>query len=124
MASKRPMFLNLMQIRFPVTAIVSILHRVTGVLMFLALPGLLYLARASLLSPESYQQLQQDLQMGWLKCLFWLLLAALSVHIFAGVRHIVMDLGWGESFKAACGSAWLVLVLAGLSAMLVGVWLW
>ena len=59
MNDKRPVNLDLSTIKFPVTAIASITHRVTGVAIFLALPILLWMLDRSLASPESFADLKE-----------------------------------------------------------------
>jgi succinate dehydrogenase / fumarate reductase cytochrome b subunit len=122
--SERPVFLNLWQIKFPPMAIVSILHRISGVVLFLFLPLLLWLLHASLLSAESFTALMSLTHTVWMKLLLWILLGAVFSHLFAGIRHLIMDLGIGESLKAGWSSAIFVLVLSVLFIIAAGVWLW
>ena len=122
----RPIFLNLFQIRFPVTAIVSILHRITGVLAFLALPFVLWTWQQSLLSQASWNKLAFVLHNNILaKLSASALLIAVIYHVIAGVRHVIMDCHIGDSYCAARCSAWLTLGLTVLlSAWFVGcLWL-
>ena len=51
----RPVFFSLHHIRFPVTAVVSITHRVSGILVALAVPGLVYLFQLSVQGPQGFQ---------------------------------------------------------------------
>lgn len=124
MKTQRPMFLNLMQIKFPPMAIASILHRVTGVLMFLFLPVLLYLLSLSLASPESFQKFLTLTHVWWMQFLLWGGTTAASYHVIAGIRHLIMDLGIGESLAVARRTATLVISLGAISAILLGVWIW
>lgn len=119
-----PMNLNLLTIRFPRTAIVSILHRITGVLIFLSLPILLCILQGSVKSAESFQHLQILLALPLNKFFIWFILSIVVCHVFAGLRHLLMDMGVGESLKAARSSATLVLVLTVLSAGALGFLLW
>jgi succinate dehydrogenase / fumarate reductase cytochrome b subunit len=118
------MNLNLMTIRFPRTALVSILHRITGVIIFLSLPFLLYILQVSLVSGESFQHLQIFLAKPFNKFLVWFILSAFSYHVLAGIRHLCMDMGMGESLQAGRFSADLVLVLAIISMGSAGFLLW
>ncbi|MBM93803.1 MAG: succinate dehydrogenase, cytochrome b556 subunit [Legionellales bacterium] len=119
---KRPVFLNLFKIRFPVTALVSIAHRVSGIVMVLALPGWLWVLQ-SILGPEAgYQSMLSTLHQ--YAVLVWVSLMALVMHLLAGLRHLVMDMGWGESLCAARASAWLIGGLAASCAVMFGVMLW
>lgn len=108
---QRPKNLNLLKIHQPVTAVVSILHRVSGVILFLSIPLLIYLLAYSLSSESNYNQLQQILASS---CVEWLtlpLLLALAHHFFAGIRFLFLDLDIGVALKPARQTAWLVLGL-------------
>lgn len=124
MSDPRPVFLNLTQIRLPVTAIASILHRITGVVLLLSLPFWLWALQATLGTAESFQQLQTCLQSVLGKLVVWGGLSALFYHLFAGIRHIIMDMGLAESLCAARASAKAVIVLAVIASALMGVWIW
>jgi len=104
----RPVFLNLFKIRFPVTAVMSMGHRVSGVLLFLCLPLLLYGLQLSLSSEVEYAQLTTWLQQPWLKLLLLPVLWALIHHLFAGIRFLLADLDIAMSRGAARATAWLV----------------
>lgn len=114
---KRPVFLNILQIRLPMTAVVSILHRISGLGLFILLPGLFCVWQNSLSSRESFLSVQTYLGQVWVKALVWLFLAGLFYHLFAGVRHLVMDCGVLESRKHSKITARLVLGASGLFAV-------
>ena len=117
--NNRPRFLTLWQIRLPVTGVVSILHRIGGVLLLLAFPFLLYLFQLSLESAEGFAAVRQ-LFSGWPLQLLALLLSWLLLHhLFAGLRVMLIDMEWGSGLTAARRSAWLVL-LAGIVVALTG----
>jgi succinate dehydrogenase / fumarate reductase cytochrome b subunit len=84
---KRPVFLTLTQIQFPVTAIISILHRISGVLMFLLLPGILWFLQTSL-TAQGFAQLNEFLQRPTGFLLAWVAISAWLFHLLAGVRHL------------------------------------
>ncbi len=122
--NKRPKFLVLYQIRLPLPALVSILHRISGVLMFLALPVLLWLLQASLRSPDSYAALAGVLAHPAAKLLLLLLLWALLHHLCAGIRFLAIDLHWGVKLAPARASSKLVLAVSLALTVLLGVRLW
>lgn len=124
MAYQRPVNLNLFTIKFPIPAIISILHRTSGAILFLLLPLILWLLNTSLSSPENFDYIQTIFTNWFFKIVVWGLLAALIFHLFAGIRHLIMDLGIGESLKAARGSAWLVIGLSVLIFLAAVIWLW
>jgi len=103
---------DLLRYRLPVPGLLSILHRISGALMFLALPAILLLFELSLRSELSYQQLQQ-LAGGWIVKTGLVLLAwALLHHLAAGVRYLLLDLDWGVDREPARRSAWIVLAVS------------
>lgn len=125
MKVERPINLDLTKFRFPPMAIVSILHRISGVVLFLFIPLMLYLLHQSLSSSVNFELLQQRLDdSGWMKLWVWLLLSAALFHLIAGIRHLMMDLGIGESLKAGRFTAYLVFALSLIAIILSGVWLW
>src|SRR5581483_3124942 len=103
----RPVNLSLPSISFPVTAIVSILHRLSRILLFLGIPFLLWILNKSLRKPEGFDTVAHFFFIPWIKAIFWLFLVALFGHTLAGIRHLFMDLGWGETIRAGRFTAWL-----------------
>ncbi|VAX03362.1 Succinate dehydrogenase cytochrome b-556 subunit [hydrothermal vent metagenome] len=117
----RPVFLNLLRIRQPVMAVVSIFHRISGVLMILALPGLVYLLNLSLSNQAGFSQVADLLTSPVLKLLAVLLGWALTHHILAGIRFMLLDFDLGIDRAVARKTAWLVHVSALLlTAVLAG----
>jgi len=121
---KRPINLDLTSFSYPPMMIASILHRISGVVLFLLLPMMLYFFRLSLHSAVSFAQLHTKLSAPLNKFFFWAFGAALIYHVLAGIRHIVMDLGWAESLVAGRRSAQAVIVLAVFLSLWFGVVLW
>ena len=124
MNDKRPVNLDLSTIKFPVTAIASITHRVTGVAIFLALPILLWMLDRSLASPESFADLKELMTSPLVKLVVWAILAVLLYHLVAGIRHLVMDAGVGESLAGGRRGAKLVFIISVVLILLVGGWIW
>ena len=124
MSKARPKFLNLLQIRQPVPAVVSILHRISGALLFLFLWLFLAGLQRSLASPESYSQLQSLIDQPLVKLVVLGLAWAYLHHTFAGIRHLGLDLRLGIQVPGARVTAYTVLVLAVIATLLVGVLLW
>lgn len=113
-----------MTVRFPVTAISSILHRITGVVLFIAIPILLWALQKSF-NPAGFAELQEHLNSNFIcQFVFWAILTALAFHIIAGVRHLLMDAGIGESLEGGKRGAWIVLILSAIVAIALGVWVW
>jgi succinate dehydrogenase / fumarate reductase cytochrome b subunit len=120
----RPINLNLFTVRFPIPAIVSILHRISGVILFLIIPFLIWGLNLSLTSFQDYENLRDFLTTPLMKFILWGVLAAFIYHMIAGIRHLFMDMGIGESLKGGRFGAKLTLVISLILIVLVGIWLW
>lgn len=124
MNNKRPKHLALHLIRFPLPAIVSILHRVSGVLLFLSLPLLLWSLQYSLRSIETFTM------MGWMfqhpasKLFLLVMLWAFLHHLCAGIRYLAIDLDYGVKLAQARASSKWVLVVSLTLTVLLGARLW
>lgn len=117
--NKRPVFLNLLRIRQPPAAVLSIGHRISGVLMVLLLPWLIYLFDLSLRDPTSYAQVSTWFDGIAGKLLLALLTWMLAHHLLAGIRFLLLDVHWGVDRTSARRSAWVVNVLGVLVALVV-----
>lgn len=104
----RPVFLNLLRIRQPVTAVLSILHRISGIVMILSLPGLVYLLNLSLSNQAGFLQVAGLLGSPEIKILAAVFCWAVTHHILAGIRFMLLDFEVGVERSAARKSAWLV----------------
>lgn len=113
----RPIFLDLRRIRFPVGAIASILHRITGVILILAIPAALGLLARSSASPAHFREVGRWLEGPLAAVVLAVVLGAAVHHLLAGVRIILMDAGIGVKLGAARRSAWAALLIAAASAV-------
>jgi succinate dehydrogenase cytochrome b subunit len=120
----RPKHLDLPKIRLPLPGFVSILHRISGALMFVSLPFLLYLLQLSLGSPESFASLQQAFGHPLMKLVMLGLLWALLHHLCAGIRFLALDLHVGIALAQARASSAVVLVASLVLTVILGVRLW
>jgi succinate dehydrogenase / fumarate reductase cytochrome b subunit len=120
----RPVFLNLLRFHFPVGAVASFLHRVTGALLVLAVPTGLGLAEYSTRSASHFRWVAAVLDTPVAAILGAVVLAALVHHLVAGVRVMLMDIGVGVHLKAARLSAWGSLAAAGVAGVLALLALW
>ncbi len=116
--SKNPKFLNLLQIRMPIGAMASIAHRATGILLFLVLPGAIYLLDLSLRSPTDYAQAVSWLTSPPVQLVTVVFVWSLAHHFLAGIRFLLIDFEHGVSRSAARVSAWLVSAGSVLVALL------
>ncbi len=124
MKNHRPINLNLFTIRFPIPAIASILHRASGLILFLAIPIFLWVLSASLSSSQRYDEIYQMLAEPFCKLVIWGLLSAFFYHFVAGIRHLLMDINVGISLKSGRLSALITILLAVLIIVLTGIWVW
>ena len=104
----------------PVMALVSITHRISGIIIFLGMPILLWMLGKSLSSASEFEALQTMLENKFYKLVFLGILAALIYHIIAGIKHLIMDLGWGETETGAKFGALLVIALNVIAIIYLG----
>ncbi|HIE90329.1 MAG: succinate dehydrogenase, cytochrome b556 subunit [Methylophilaceae bacterium] len=110
--------LNLFTIKLSINALVSILHRVAGVALFLLLPLTLLTLQQSLSSEASYQALSQLFE-HWLVKLFLTACSwAFFHHFYAGIRHLLQDAHWMTTLEKTRFTGWIVLVLVVCSVLL------
>jgi succinate dehydrogenase / fumarate reductase, cytochrome b subunit len=112
MRAKSPVFLNLFQIRFPITALVSISHRITGVLLFLCIPIVLFWLDVSLKDEAGFQQAQTFFSCACVRFFVFLVMALLLFHWLAGMRHLLLDVDIGISKQRVRFTSWLIFVIA------------
>ncbi|MCG8412735.1 MAG: succinate dehydrogenase, cytochrome b556 subunit [Pseudomonadales bacterium] len=124
MKDNRPVNLNITTIKFPLAAIASITHRISGIALFVGTAILLYLLQLSLESQTSFDLAVEILSSPVAKLIIWLLLSALLYHLIAGAKHLLLDLGIGESKAGAKTGAMLTVVLAAIAIVLGGLWVW
>ena len=121
----RPVYFDLPRIRQPIPAIASILHRISGALLFfVGVPALLWGVQTSLASPEAYEAFRAFLSRPLVKLVTLLLVWAYLHHLFAGLRHLLMDVHIGLDLKPARQSATIATVAAVLLTLLVAIRLW
>jgi len=115
-----PVFLNLFRIRFPVAAVTSIAHRISGVLLFLFFPFLVWLLDLSLQGPDGYARALALLQPLWVRLGLALIGWSLLHHLLSGIRFLLIDIDVGVSLGAARRTAWavnIIGVLLGLACL-------
>ena len=109
----RPVFINLMQIKLPVSAIMSITHRLSGIYnFFITLPVALYLLYYSTKSYNDFILIQDTLSNPNIISTFVTFsFLVYSYHILTGIRHLLQDIHIGESLSASRTSAYMVLIV-------------
>lgn len=120
MSASRPVYLNLFTFKFPATAIASILHRLSGVFLFMLIPYFLVLLDTVNTDSSSVMQQQVANSVWFTKILWWLGLSALVYHTLAGIRHLIMDFGVGESLLVSRITAYLVMIVSFILSILIG----
>ncbi|MDC0559317.1 succinate dehydrogenase, cytochrome b556 subunit, partial [bacterium] len=100
MKTDRPVNINLLKMSWPLAALTSITHRVTGVILFVGVAFALYALNLALSSPEGFAQAVVLLAQPLPKFILFGLLLALIYHIVAGVKHLLLDFHYGDSLDA------------------------
>ncbi|CAM5292767.1 succinate dehydrogenase, cytochrome b556 subunit [Pseudomonas fragi] len=124
MNQKRPVNLDLGTFKYPITAITSILHRISGLILFPCVFLLLYALGKSLSSEEGFNEMKAMLSTPFAKIVVWVVVSALAYHLVAGVRHLIMDMGVGETLEGGKRGSMIVLVISIVLIAVAGVWLW
>jgi succinate dehydrogenase / fumarate reductase, cytochrome b subunit len=124
MPKSRPKHLNLIKIKFPIMAIVSGLHRISGAVLFLFVPLLLWLWQESLVSQQSFNTFKSVVALPLMKLVLLGLLWGYLYHLCAGIRHLALDLDLGTELPAARASSFAVLIVSIGLTLAIGVALW
>ena len=109
---RRPVWYNLSLFNLPLPGLVSILHRMSGALLFLLLPGVLYLLDSSLHSPERFAALRDALEHPLAKLVLFGLIWAFVQHLFSGIRLLLLDVHLGSDLETARATARVVLMFS------------
>lgn len=116
----RPIFFNLALIRFPANAVASVLHRISGIILSLLIPILVYLLDLSLQSAEGFARVTQLINNSLTVYLVGIVaLWALFQHIFAGIRFLLFDIHIGVRDYRPSWSARITIVLALVVTLLI-----
>jgi succinate dehydrogenase / fumarate reductase cytochrome b subunit len=123
--NKRPKHLNLFKIRQPLPAVVSILHRISGVLLFFpGIPVLLCSFQMLLQSPQSFDAVLAYLRYPLIKLMLMLPLWFFLHHLCAGIRHLLLDSHIGVALPQARASSKLVFIAGFVLTALMGLMAW
>lgn len=105
----QPVYLNLLKIKLPLPGIISFAHRITGILLFLSLPFIVYLLDLSVESAQSFEKVIQILNQPFVIFVQIVLLWSLAHHFFAGIRFLLIDAEIGVEKSQSRLGAWLVI---------------
>lgn len=108
----------------PVTAVASILHRVTGIVLFAGTLFLCYLLDLALTDEAGFARASAIIDAAPGALATWAILTSLAYHVVAGVKHLLLDFHIGDSLRGGRIGAWLTFVLAGVAAVGLAIWLW
>lgn len=124
MKDHRPKNLELATIHMPITAIASILHRITGIMLFVAVGFLVWALSLSLESRQGFDQTVAIMTHPLAKLVTWGILSLVIYHLFAGIKHLIMDAGFAETKEGGPLAAKITLVLTVVVIVLMGIWVW
>ena len=113
---------DLLSFRWPITAISSITHRVAGVVLFIGVAFMLYALDLSLSSEQGFISLKEMMISPLGKVITWGLLSALGYHFVAGIKHLLMDMGVGETLEGAQFAAKTTLFFSAVLIALAAIW--
>lgn len=122
--NKRPVNLDIGTISLPITAYTSILHRVSGVALFVGVGILMWMLDVSLASEDGFNAVRTIFHSFFCKLIVWGVLIALIYHCAAGVKHLIMDIGIGETMEGGSRGSRIVLVVTVILAVLAGAAIW
>ncbi|MHB1512584.1 MAG: succinate dehydrogenase, cytochrome b556 subunit [Acidiferrobacter sp.] len=117
MSTTRPRDAGLLTLRLPVGAYASILHRLTGLLLVGVVGLALTFLRASLQGPAAFETVAQRLRGPWGHALGPVAVWIVAQHLYGGIRHLLLDAGWGFGRDRERLSAFAVLALAAVTAL-------
>ena len=124
MNDNRPKNLDITTFKYPLPAITSLLHRLSGAFIFIGVALMLYLLELSLQSESGFALVQELLSNVLIKFMAWAVLAGLLYHLIAGIKHLLMDLGFGETLRGGFIGACITLALSAVAIIVAGVWIW
>ena len=124
MTDKRPVNLDLGAMKWPLPALTSITHRISGVILVAGAAVLLWLLDESLASEEGFNAVAAMADSMMCKLIVWGVLSALIYHCVAGVKHLFMDLGYGEDLEGGISAAKLVIGISVVLIVLTGALIW
>ena len=122
----RPVSLPLSRLAMamPVTALASILHRITGVVLFVGVFFLCYLLDRAVSDTQGFLDAQAVLAAPAGKLALWVILTSLAYHVVAGVKHLLLDFHVGDTLRGGRAGAWISIGGAVAMGVVLAMWLW
>ena len=124
MKTERPVNLALTTFKYPLAAIVSITHRITGVLLFVGIAFLLYLLDQSLTSAQGLDHARAWLSLPLPKLLLTAVVATLIFHFVAGIKHLLLDFDIGDTIEGGLLASQVTFGVAAVLIVVAGLWIW
>lgn len=113
---------DLMGFAWPITAIASITHRVAGVVLFIGIGFALFALEVSLTDELAFGSLKAMITSPLGKLITWGLLSALAYHFVAGIKHLIMDTGVGETLEGGIFAARVTIFFSAILIVLAAIW--
>lgn len=120
----KPVFLNLFLIKFPINAIISIIHRVTGIALFFTIPILMYILQLSLESEDKFNEIKYIITNTSFKIIFITITCTGVYHLIAGIRHIMMDHGFFKQQNEVEISSYIFIAIITITFIIIGFYIW
>jgi succinate dehydrogenase / fumarate reductase cytochrome b subunit len=114
--------IDLLAFKWPIAAITSITHRIAGVVLFVGIGFTLFALELSLSSEAGFESLLAILSSPAGKFVTWGLLSALAYHFVAGVKHLLMDAGVGETLEGGKFAAQVTIFFSVILIALAAIW--
>ena len=126
MKDKRPVYLsvNPLQFNFPIAALASIAHRISGVLLLVALGYFLYLLALALPSPAGFEEARAMLSEPIHQVVLFLCMSAVIYHFILGVKHILLDFHIADTLAGSRRLTIACLAIFVVCEGALGVWIW
>ena len=124
MQKKRPEHLDLTKIKMPIQAYASIAHRISGLFLAVISVAVVYALQLSLHNEKSFNCLKQYLQQPVMKIILLIVLSGLFYHFVAGIKHLIMDLGFAEEKTSSKLAAIISIIVTIVLIIATGLWLW
>lgn len=119
-------YLNLFYLakQMSITAKISILHRISGVILFFSIPFFIYILIESKYNDNFYHFLYSLMQSDVSKIFLIIFLGGLIYHSISGIRFLLLDIDRGVNKKTAKISAYMVLYFSIIITLILGYFIW
>lgn len=117
--NNRPRYLNLLKIKMPVTALLSIAHRASGLLLVVIIPFAIYVFQLSLSSEQGFNSVIQSFQQTWVSVILIILAWSFTHHFLSGLRFLLIDIDVGVERQTARLTAWIINIVSITIAIVV-----